>query len=69
MQDFWNIVGSIALWLTWISLYCTPTIIAALRSHKQLPALAIVNFFLACTVIGWIGCFAWAFQNQEGAAR
>jgi hypothetical protein len=50
----------IFFWIVLIVCYFGPTIIAALRKHRQLAAIAAVNLLLGWTVIGWIGSFIWS---------
>jgi antitoxin component YwqK of YwqJK toxin-antitoxin module len=42
-----------------------PTFIAIKKDHPQFVPLAIVNFFFGATVIGWVGCLAWAFWKFD----
>lgn len=44
-----------------LGLYLIPTLIAALRGHRQLVPLFVVNLFLGVTAVGWVVCLAWAF--------
>lgn len=45
--------------------YMLPALIAVQRKHRQALPLAIINFFLGWTYVGWVGCLAWAFQSFE----
>jgi RsiW-degrading membrane proteinase PrsW (M82 family) len=52
-------------------LYVLPTIIAVDRHHHQTSSIAIINFFLGFTVIGWVVALAMAFSatTPEHPAR
>jgi hypothetical protein len=43
-----------------IMLYLLPAHIANRRGHKEQLAIFIVNLFLGWSLIGWVGCLAWA---------
>lgn len=46
-------------------IYILPYIVAALREHKQVGAIFILNLFLGWTFIGWIAALIWACTNSE----
>lgn len=46
------------------SLYMIPTFIAILRGHNNVLPICIVNFFFGISVVGWLGCLAWAFSDN-----
>lgn len=41
-------------------LYWLPWAIAATRHHQNVVAIAVINFFLGWTVLGWLGMLIWA---------
>ena len=43
-------------------LYMVPWLIAIDRNHKDRVAIAVVNFFLGWTLIGWVISLAWAVK-------
>ncbi|HJY83116.1 MAG TPA: superinfection immunity protein [Candidatus Binatia bacterium] len=43
-----------------VALYFLPWLVAASRRHRNRLAIAVANFFLGWTVIGWIGTLIWA---------
>lgn len=45
-------------------LYFLPAIEAALRQHRNLGALAALNFFLGWTLVGWVAALVWALTKQ-----
>jgi len=48
------------LWPILAMIYAIPTIIALLRLHRNLAAIAIVNTFLGWTFLGWVATLAWS---------
>ena len=44
------------------AVYCLPMIVAARRKHHQRNAIAIINFFLGWTVLGWTIALAWSMS-------
>lgn len=49
-------------------LYFLPTIIAGVRKHHQGGTIAVINFFLGWTLIGWIWALAWSV-SATGPSR
>jgi hypothetical protein len=43
-----------------LAIYFLPTIIAAVRHHRNTLAIFLVNFFLGWTFLGWIGALVWS---------
>jgi hypothetical protein len=41
-------------------LYWTPTLIALFRRSEAKVGIALLNFFLGWTVLGWVGALIWA---------
>lgn len=56
-----------AIGLSLLTGYFLPTIVAVMRRHGDLLAVAVVNVFLGWTVIGWVVALAWSVKRQ--AAR
>jgi len=42
--------------------YFAPSIVAGLRRHHQVGAVAVVNFFFGWTVVGWVVAMAMALS-------
>jgi len=40
--------------------YFFPTIVALLRDHHKLSAIAVLNLFLGWTFLGWVAALIWA---------
>ena len=47
-----------------VSCYFMPTIIALVRDKRGAGGVALVNFFLGWTVIGWLLAFVWASSGK-----
>lgn len=43
-------------------LYMAPWLVAIDRNHKDRVAIAVVNFFLGWTLVGWVVALAWAVK-------
>jgi hypothetical protein len=41
-------------------IYFTPSIVGAVRGHKNLPAIFLLNLLFGWSVIGWGAAFIWA---------
>ena len=52
--------------LTLFLLYWLPTIIAVVRHAPSALGVAMVNFFLGWTVIGWFLALVWALAVHAG---
>lgn len=48
----------------WSVMYFLPTIIAAIRSKRDLLAIFLLNLFLGWSVIGWFVALVWAAKND-----
>lgn len=46
-------------------IYFLPYIVAALRDHKQMQAIAALNVLLGWTMLGWIVSLVWSFTDPE----
>jgi amino acid permease len=56
---------SVILFVMLAVLYFLPTIVAALRHHHNTAMIAILNFFLGWTFIGWVVFLAMSFGNPS----
>lgn len=59
------VVFAIAMGIFGILLYFLPTIVAFVRNHPQRWGIALLNFFLGWTFLGWIGSLVWAVLMPE----
>lgn len=53
-------LGAVFLFLLIAAAYFAPTIVAAVRHHHQVGAIAVINFLLGWTFIGWAVALAMA---------
>jgi hypothetical protein len=64
----------ISLWWLWATMvfggliYWIPTIVALFRRSRSWGGIALLNFFLGWSLIGWVGALYWAF-NSSGTRR
>ena len=58
-----GVIGVIVL----VSCYFMPTIDALERDERGAGGVALVNFFLGCTVIGWFLAFIWSCTGKTRA--
>lgn len=49
-------------------MYFLPTIIAAVRSKRDVVSIAVLNIFLGWTLIGWIIALVWALKEDVPVA-
>lgn len=47
--------------------YLLPAVVARLRGHRNAVPLFVLNLFLGWTLLGWVGCLAWALAAHEPA--
>lgn len=59
-----NPFGPLLLATVAIAAYFAPSLIADGRKHKSVGGIAVVNFFLGWTVLGWIVALAWAYADD-----
>ena len=52
----------------WSVMYFLPTIIAAVRSKRDILAIFLLNLFLGWSVIGWIIALIWAAAHDAPVA-
>jgi hypothetical protein len=44
--------------------YLLPSIIAAVRGHRNSNSICVVNIFLGWTLLGWVIALAWSFSDN-----
>lgn len=54
-------VAGVMIALIVVAVYFVPMAVAAVMSHRQLAAIAVLNLLAGWTVLGWIGALVWAF--------
>lgn len=55
--------GEAMLILSAVVLYFLPAVLAYAHSHRQTPAILVVNLFLGWTLIGWVGALVWSLYK------
>jgi hypothetical protein len=45
-------------------MYFLPSIIAIVRSKRDITAIVLLNLFLGWTAIGWVVALIWALKND-----
>ncbi|MFV8759285.1 superinfection immunity protein [Yersinia enterocolitica] len=58
---------SISFFPAAVLLYFLPVIEAALKRHKNIPAIAAVNILLGWTFLGWVVSYVWAMTSNNDA--
>jgi len=64
-MEFLILMVGIVLVALGAAVYFLPAVIAALRDHKFAASIFVVNLFFGWTLIGWVGCLAWALSPQS----
>lgn len=64
LNGFGKLVAFSAL-ITVPAFYMLPTIEAKLRNHTNIASIALINFFLGWTLLGWVTAIVWAFKKSE----
>ena len=68
MNDFYDIIG-LLLWALMLGVYLLPTIVAWVRDHRKLYAIAAMNVMLGWTILGWIGALIWALTAKDLSSK
>ena len=62
------ILLTIFFFLSWLligfAIYFLPLIIAFIRNHKNIFAIAILNIMLGWTLVGWFGALLWSLNSD-----
>jgi len=48
-----------------LAVYLIPSIIAAVRNHREVGAVFRLNLFLGWTFIGWLAALVWAMERRN----
>ncbi len=51
------------------ALYFVPSIVAGMRSHRQLAPIIALNVLLGWTLVGWIAALVWSLAAREAQVR
>jgi hypothetical protein len=61
---FWLLMLACIIFFYWL-----PTLVAWRRDHTNVAAIAVTNFFLGWTFIGWVVALIWAFTRDVKEGR
>lgn len=61
------LVGLIVIGIL-LALYFLPSLVAAMRHHRQAVAIFMLNIFLGWTLLGWVVALVWACMNPSPPA-
>jgi hypothetical protein len=64
-----GLVMFIVVALVSLLFYFLPTFVAMVRRHENAMPIALINFFLGWSFIGWIVALAWSFTSQQPRYR
>ncbi|WFQ80513.1 MULTISPECIES: superinfection immunity protein [Xenorhabdus] len=64
MEGFIGLLLAIAA----LFVYFFPTYVASRKIHSKIYIIAFINLIVGWTVIGWLGCLAWAMNENKGVA-
>jgi hypothetical protein len=59
-----DLVGSALLFVFLVFLYFVPWLNSLSRKHNNAGAIAVLNFFLGWTIVGWIGALIWSMTDN-----
>lgn len=48
------------LFIIGLAIYFIPWFVAWYRGHHQILAIAVLNFFLGWSILGWVAALVWA---------
>lgn len=60
-----SMLSSIFVLLIGSLIYFLPTIVAGNHHHRNKSAIAVLNFFLGWTFIGWVVAMIWACTDNR----
>jgi Superinfection immunity protein len=68
MSEMIQVIFGLFILLALFVFYMIPTVVAVQRKHVNTASIAVVNFLLGWTLIGYAVALAWAFSAQETRA-
>ena len=60
----YGMLASLPLALAFATIYFFPTVIAAVRGHREVFAILVLNTFLGWTYLGWVMALVWASLSK-----
>lgn len=61
--NVFGILGFAGLGLAGLAVYLFPAIVGWEREHPNQVSIALLNFFLGWTFLGWVGSLVWAYSS------
>ena len=58
--------AALGVTLVFVAMYFVPALVAVLQKHPQSIGIFLVNLSAGWTVVGWLGCLAWAVMRPSG---
>lgn len=66
----WEILMIGVLLLPLVSFsFCAPSLVAAVRHHRNLAGIIAINALLGWTVLGWLGALVWSLTSNIAASE
>lgn len=65
MDSVGTVIATVIVLTVLLAIYFLPTIIAVCQSHRNMVSIAVVNFFLGWTMVGWVVAVAWSLSNAS----
>jgi hypothetical protein len=69
MDRLAGVIVGLIFFAALVGAYFAPTIVAGMRRHHQLGAIAVTNLFVGWTVIGWVVAMAMAASHTRAEAQ
>jgi uncharacterized membrane protein len=60
-----ELILAVPLCLLGLGIYFLPTIIAVVRKHPNKLPIFLIDLFLGCTGLGWVGALVWSLINTS----
>ena len=62
-----EVVFVVVVFVVGLAIYFVPALVA--KGHPHRAAIFVVNLFMGWTLVGWVGCLAWALVRPQPATR
>jgi cell division protein FtsX len=67
VSGFFGLILILVLFAGLTALYFVPAYVAYKRKKQNFTSILLVNFFFGWSMIGWVGCLAWALAADNAA--
>lgn len=64
-----SVIFGIVLICVGLGAYALPTIVAYVRKHRNLPAIALVNLLFGWSGLGWIIAMIWSLTSPQATPQ